>query len=275
MPELPEVETIRKQLNRTIRGAIIKDVKIKNAKPLRGVSKEKFIKIVKGAKISDVSRRAKLLILKLSNNNNILLHLKMTGRMLLVGKKEAPTKHTHIVFELVGSRNLFFEDYRKFGFVKLMKEKEMEKYFDKEGYGPEPLSANFSYKIMKTCLLAHPKKKIKPLLMEQSCIAGIGNIYASEICFYARVHPERRIKDIKEAEFKKIYNGTKKILRSAIENRGSSSDAYLDAYGKKGKFVPRLKVYGREGEKCIGCAGKVKKYKLAGRGTYFCPICQK
>ncbi|MBU1179387.1 bifunctional DNA-formamidopyrimidine glycosylase/DNA-(apurinic or apyrimidinic site) lyase [Patescibacteria group bacterium] len=275
MPELPEVETIRRQLNRAIKGAVIHDVKIRNAKLLKGISKEKFIKLVKGAKIIDVSRRAKLLILQLSNKNNILFHLKMTGRMLLVGKKEAPTKHTHIVFELAGSRNLFFEDYRRFGFVKLMNDAEMEKYFEKERYGPEPLSANFSYKIMKACLSAHPAKKIKPLLMEQSCIAGIGNIYASEICFYARVSPERRIKDIKEAEFKKIYQGTKKILRLAIASKGSSSDAYLDTYGKKGKFVPKLKVYGREGDKCIGCAGKVRKYKLAGRGTYFCPSCQK
>ncbi|MCG2694322.1 bifunctional DNA-formamidopyrimidine glycosylase/DNA-(apurinic or apyrimidinic site) lyase [Candidatus Parcubacteria bacterium] len=275
MPELPEVETIKRQLDRTIKGAIIKDVKIKNVKSIESISKEKFIKAVRGAKISDVSRRAKLLILNLSNKNNILFHLKMTGRMLLVGKKEASTKHTHIIFELSGSHNLFFEDYRKFGFARLMTKGEMDKYFSGEAYGPEPLSKNFNYKTMKACLLAYPTKKIKSLLMEQSCIAGIGNIYASEICFYARVHPERKVKDIKEVEFKKLYEGTKEILRSAISSGGSSSDSYIDAYGKKGKFVPKLKVYGREGEDCIGCSGKVKKYKLAGRGTYFCPSCQK
>ena len=275
MPELPEVETIRRQLDRTIKGAVIKDIKIRNIKPLKNVSKKKFIKLVKSTKISGTERRAKLLILNLSNKNNIIFYLKMTGRMLLVGKKEAPTKHTHIIFELSGLRNLFFEDYRKFGFIMLLSEKEMKKYFEKEGYGPEPLSANFSYKVMKLCLLAHRTKKIKPLLMEQSCVAGIGNIYASEICFYARVHPERRVKDIKEAELKKIYEGTKKILRLAISSGGSSSDTYIDAFGKKGKFVSKLKVYGREGEKCIGCKGEVKKYKLAGRGTYFCPKCQK
>jgi formamidopyrimidine-DNA glycosylase len=111
--------------------------------------------------------------------------------------------------------------------------------------------------------------------MEQSCVAGIGNIYAAEICFFARVHPGRKISGIIGAEFKKIYQGTKKILTSAIINRGTSADAYVDAHGKQGTFVPKLKVYGREGEKCLRCGGIIKKEKFAGRGTYFCPNCQK
>ncbi|MFH1193975.1 MAG: bifunctional DNA-formamidopyrimidine glycosylase/DNA-(apurinic or apyrimidinic site) lyase [bacterium] len=287
MPELPEVETIRRQLEKEIKGATIKEVEVRNAKPLN-VPPEKFISAVSGAKIKEVGRRAKLLLLYLTNGNILMFHLKMTGRMLLVKKGAEPTKHTHIVFKLSPHRlptlprgesergvDLFFEDYRRFGFVKLLEEKNLEKYFAGEGYGPEPLSPQFSYKIMKARLLAHKNKKIKQMLMEQSCVAGIGNIYAAEICFYAGVHPERKVGEIKETEFKKIYDGTKKILKAAIANRGSSADAYLDAYGKQGTFVPKLKVYDREGKKCVRCGGIIKKIKSAGRGTYFCPKCQK
>lgn len=286
MPELPEVETIRRQLEKEIKGAVIKDVIVRNFKPLN-VSREKFIAAVRGAKIKEIGRRAKLLIFYLSNKNVLLFHLKMTGRMLLAGKKDAPTKHTHVVFELSGKNNLFFEDYRKFGFVKLMKAEDLEKYLAGQGYGPEPSAKDFSYAAMRACLLAHKNKRLKDILMDQTCIAGIGNIYAAEICFYAGVRPSRKIADITDAEFKKIYQGTKIILASAIANRGTSADAYLDAYGKQGTFVPKLKVYGREGKKCLSlrspsgakgdvqCGGTVVKEKLGGRGTYYCPKCQK
>lgn len=284
MPELPEVETIRRQLEKEIKGATIKNVVVRSSKPLN-VSAKKFVAAVRGAKIKEVGRRAKLLLLYLKpimgvfvdTNTPIIVafHLKMTGRMLLAGKKEPPTKHTHIVFELSGGRNLFFEDYRKFGFVKLLKENDLEKYLACQGYGPEPFAKNFSYATMKACLLAHKNKRLKDILMDQTCIAGIGNIYAAEICFFAKVRPDRKIADITEAEFKKIYDGTKKILADAIANRGTSADAYVDAYGKQGTFVPKLKVYDREGEKCLRCGGIVKKEKLGGRGTYWCPACQK
>lgn len=297
------METIRRQLEKEIKGATIKDVVVRNAKPLN-VSVKKFITAIRGAKIKEVGRRAKLLIFYLSpsaassssslvsssrkrGSSVLLFHLKMTGRMLLVLRNAQPTKHTHIIFRLSGSRDLFFEDYRKFGFVKLLKADVLEKYLAGQGYGPEPLSANFNYKNFKECLLAYKNKKIKQVLMEQSCVAGIGNIYAAEICFFAGVHPERKISQIKKTELKKIYQGVKKILASAISNRGTSADSYVDAYGKQGTFVPKLKVYGREGEKCLSrrspngakedvrCGGIIKKEKIGGRGTYWCPGCQR
>jgi len=282
MPELPEVETIRRQLEHAIKGATIKDVAVRNSKPLN-VSKEKFIAAVRGAKIKEIGRRAKLLIFYLSNKNILLFHLKMTGRMLLAGKKDAPTKHTHVVFELSGAHpsaklrvgNLFFEDYRRFGFVKLLEDNDLEKYLAGQGYGPEPFAKDFSYAAMKACLLAHKNKRLKDILMDQTCIAGIGNIYAAEICFYAGVRPARKIADITDAEFRKIFDGTKKILALAIVNRGTSADAYVDAFGRQGTFVPKLKVYDREGKKCLRCGGTVVKEKLGGRGTYYCPKCQK
>ena len=180
-----------------------------------------------------------------------------------------------MLFIKSGKYNLFFEDYRRFGFVKLFTINELEAYFNKENYGPEPLSKNFNYKIMKDCLLSHKNKKIKQVLMDQTCIAGIGNIYAVEICFYAQVRPDRKIVDIPEAEFKKIFNGIKHILTNAIKSRGTSADAYVDAFGKEGEFVPKLKVYGRMGKKCIRCGGMIKKERIGGRGTFWCPDCQK
>lgn len=276
MPELPEVETIRRQLEKNIKGATIKSVEIRSAKPLN-VSRKEFEKAVTGEKIKNIKRRAKLLIFELSNGDNLLFHLKMTGKMLLAPKNTEPAKHTHIVFDLSSVYNLFFDDYRKFGFVKVFKKQPggLENYLDKQGYGPEPLAPEFVYKIMKACLLSHPNKKIKEILMNQSCIAGIGNIYAAEICFYAGISPSRKIADITDMEFKKIYIGAKKILKSAIASRGSSADAYVDAYGKQGTFVPKLRVYGRKEKKCFRCGGIIKKEKLAGRGTFWCPKCQK
>ena len=270
------METIRRQLERAVKGAKIDDATALNSKPLK-VTKEVFLRAVKGAEIKDVRRRAKLLLLYLSNGTILMFHLKMTGRMLLSDKSRLPTKHTHIIFKLSGAKhNLFFEDYRKFGFVKVFEgQGALEEYFRQQGYGPEPLSEEFSYEPMKQCLLARPKKKIKQVLMEQKCVAGIGNIYASEICFYARLNPFKKIGDMREDEFKKIYTGTKEILRKAIASRGSSSDAYLDAYGRAGQFVPKLKVYGRDGRSCLRCGNIIKKEMIGGRGTYYCPKCQK
>jgi formamidopyrimidine-DNA glycosylase len=276
MPELPEVETIRRQLEKSIKGATIKSVEVRNAKPLK-VSRKEFEKAITGATIKNIKRRAKLLIFEFSNGDAALFHLKMTGRMLLVLKDAQPTKHTHIVFYLSGRYDLFFEDYRKFGFVKIFKKQPggLENYLDKQGYGPEPLEPEFVFKTMKARLLVHPNKKIKEILMDQSCVAGIGNIYAAEICFYAGVRPDRKIGEIAEGEFKKIYDGAKKILKAAVTSRGSSADAYVDAHGKQGTYVPKLKVYGREGKKCARCGSIIKKEKIGGRGTYWCPKCQK
>jgi formamidopyrimidine-DNA glycosylase len=274
MPELPEVETIRRQLDKEIAGKTVKSVVVRNVKPLN-VSGKQFQATVSGKKITGVERRAKLLIFNLSGGWRIFFHLKMTGRMLLAAKNTPPAKHTHIVFNLSGGKDLFFEDYRRFGFVKLFDSTEAEKYLTSQNYGAEPLLPQFNYKTMKACLLAHPKKKIKEMLMNQSCIAGIGNIYAVEICFYAGVNPIRHIADITETELKEIFAGTKKILTSAVANRGTSADSYVDAYGEQGTFVPKLKVYNRANEKCLRCGGTIKKAKIAGRGTFWCPDCQK
>jgi formamidopyrimidine-DNA glycosylase len=147
--------------------------------------------------------------------------------------------------------------------------------FDKEGYGPEPLDPSFTFARFRMCMTGRPAKKIKPLLMEQTCIAGIGNIYADEACWYGKVHPERTVGSLSETELKGVYRGAIKALKDSVERQGSSADNFVDLYGREGKNVPHLKVYGREGEKCRRCGTPLKKIWVAQRGATYCPSCQK
>jgi len=295
MPELPEVETIKRQLNNVIVGKKrksrglkstsssspkrIKSVEILEPRLIK-VSLKSFKKAVIGATIKAIRRRAKLLIIDLSDGHSLLIHLKMSGQLIYQPARHPELdseshKHTRVVYNFTDGSKLLHNDLRKFGFVKLVETKEVLKYLEKERYGPEPLEKNFAPKNFKTLLVNQSRKKIKPILMEQTFIAGIGNIYADEICFYAGVKPTRIVGTLTDEEIKKLFNGIKKILREAIRYRGSSADLYLDAEGKEGEYVPRLKVYGREGEKCPRCGGIVERIKIGGRGAHFCPRCQK
>lgn len=272
MPELPEVETIRRGLAKKIIGKKIKTVEIKFPRFINMSTKE-FQQIVVGATVKDVKRRAKSLIIELSNGWSILVHLKMTGQIILDG--QPGTGAPHIIYSFEGGAQLKHYDFRKFGYAKLIKTEEVEKKLANDQLGPEPLDKNFTLEKFVALLKTKPKAKIKPLLMDQKFIAGIGNIYAQEICFYARVLPTRAIATLTKKEIKDLYLGMRKILEEAISLSGSSvDDAYVDLSGKKGSYAPKLKVYGREGEKCRRCKGVVKKIKLGGRGTNFCS-CQK
>lgn len=275
MPELPEVETIRRQLERVLVGKTIKSVKVRLGKKIN-LPASKFVAKLRGAKFLAIRRRAKLLILDLDNKISLLIHLKMTGRLLYISANIRPTKHTHVVFNLSDGQQLFWEDIRKFGFIKVTPTVEVDDYLARANYGPEPLEKDFSFEIFKNCLANSPRKKIKSLLMEQTCLAGIGNIYADEGLWYAGIQPTRRAKNLKEKELRKLYNGLRKTLLESIKYHGTSADTYLDVYGREGKFVPRLKAYGKEGTKCArGDGGIIKKIRLGGRGTHFCPVHQR
>ena len=276
MPELPEVETIVQELKRRVVGKTFNDVEIKVPKIVR-FSKESFDKYVKGKKITGVMRRAKLIILNLSSNYSLLFHLKLSGRLLLLKpkEKEDKTKHSHIIFTFKDNYKLVFNDLRKFGFIKLIETNKLEDYFKKEKYGPEPLDKRFTYKTFKEIVDKRPNRKIKQFLLDQTLIAGIGNIYSDEICYYAKVHPLRTMSSLSEPELKKIYKGIKYILKSAVKHKGSSVDDYVDLSGKSGDYVKYHKVYRKEGKPCSGCKGKIKRIKLGGRSSCFCPACQK
>lgn len=266
MPELPEVETIKRQLNKRIKGKKISRVDV-------GLPKIIFGKIAKGAKIIDLFRRGKLLILELSKGNFIVHHLKLTGQLIYKGKIN---KHTHLIYYFTDKTHLVYNDLRQFGYVKVFKDKEsLNQFLEKEELGPEPLEKDFTFDKFKKLLNQRKRAQIKPLLMNQKFIAGIGNIYASEILFFARVLPTRIVKSLKPKEIEGIYQGIKKILFLAIRVKGTSASDYLDAYGKKGGFMPLAKVYQREKQPCPVCGTKVKRIKIGQRSSFFCPKCQK
>ena len=275
MPELPEVETIKRQLNKELTGAKIREVQVVNGKKIN-VGGRELARLLKGAKVTGVNRRAKMLLINFDNGWSVLIHLIMTGRLLIKPANSQAGPHTFVIFTLNTGKKFFWEDIRKFGYLKLIKTNKLEAFFRNQGLGPEPLDRSFNAKSLASCLNRFSSKKIKPLLLEQRCIAGIGNIYASEILNFAGVHPKRRAGKIQNQEIKKMNQGLKKILLLAVKKRGSSADSYVDLYGKQGQMVPLLKVYDREGEKCFYCKkGEIKKIKMAGRGTYFCPAHQK
>ncbi len=273
MPELPEVETITRQLNSKITNLVIADVEVRKAKLFRG-EKEDMI----GAKVIKVWRRAKMVIIDLDNDLHLLFHLKMSGQLLLVGKYDKqfvklPNKFSHVIFNFTNGDKLFFNEMRQFGWVRVVKSEELKVESDKLGI--EPLSKDFTFKKFKEILGKKTKVKIKPMLMDQKLISGIGNIYASEICFYAKVLPTRLIGSLSDKEQCGIYNGIKSILLKAIKYKGTSADLYITTTGEKGDFEKYLQVYGRQEKKCLRCKdGIVKKIKLGGRGTFYCSACQ-
>lgn len=292
MPELPEVETITRQLKEKIVGLTIHDVEVKKERLFKGDPRDLI-----GAKVQGVKRRAKNIIIDLeeptdtsgvSVGKHLLIHLKMTGQLIYSDKNgrfggghpvppfntEVPNKYTYIIFSFSDGSHLYYNDLRQFGWIKIISDKELEKEFEK--FGPEPLGKNFTAEVLKRNLQKYPRKKIKPTLMEQSVLAGLGNIYAAEVCFDAEILPTRVIATLTDKDYNNLYKAIKKVLTLAIKYKGTSSENYVTLEGKQGTYRDHLWVYGREGLDCPkGCEGKVKKIKLGGRGTYFCPSCQK
>ena len=231
--------------------------------------------------IQNINRRAKLIIINLSSGYSLLIHLKLTGQLIFQdnNKKKSvnkPDKYTRLVYNFSDSSQLFHNDLRKFGYVKVVPTKELENFLKKEeNYGPEPLSKNFTLKLFKKLLSLRPNSKIKPLLMNQSVIAGIGNLYSDEILFESGVRPDRLVKDLKTNEVKKIFQNIKKILKKAIQCKGSSVNNYLDVKGQKGGYNNFIKVYRREGKLCYKCGTEIIQKRINGRSAHFCPHCQK
>jgi formamidopyrimidine-DNA glycosylase len=270
MPELPEVETIKRQLNKRIKGKKIRDVEIKLPKLVKCPLK-KFKEAVQGSIIKKISRRAKLLIIELSNGYCLITHLKMAGQLVL---NDMPHKHTCLIYHFNDKNRLVFNDLRRFGFVRLIQKKDLADFLKEKKFGPEPLSKKFTLNLFKEILNKRKKAKIKPLLMNQNFLAGIGNLYSDEILFLAKVLPYRKSGTLKDIEIKRIYQAIKKILSLAIIKGGSTSATYLDAEGKKGKYFPLVKVYRRNGKPCFNCGTEIQRIIINGRSAHFCPKCQ-
>lgn len=216
--------------------------------------------------VTAVRRRAKILIVDLKDGSSLVFHLKLTGQLIFNGK---PSRHTREVFYFTDGTRLVFNDARKLGWWKKVKNtRQIESQF-----GPEALEIDLP--TFKACLQSHPRAKIKPLLMDQKFIAGIGNIYSDEILFAAKVAPLRLVKTLTGKEIQGIFQNINKILKAAIKRHGSSVEYYLDAFGQKGSYVKEHKVYRREGEPCVRCGAKIKRVRLGGRSAHYCPRCQK
>jgi len=290
MPELPEVETIKRGLNRKAKGKKIKKLWTDHAKMVKGLSFSQLEKEIKNAHIIKVTRRAKNLLLELSNGSSLWIHLKMTGHLLLKPKnptskeieffeKDKFNAYIHFIFYFTDGSRLDFSDLRKFGKIKLIKARvnEILKNSSKYGLdkiGPEPLLKKFSSQKLQE-IISGSNRAIKIVLMDQALIAGIGNIYASEILFSARINPLRRAKTIKWNEIQRLHRSIKKILTKAIKLKGTSVNDYRDLSGEKGNFQKMLKVYQRAGKKCRRCGKVIKRIKQGQRSTFYCPHCQR
>jgi len=269
MPELPEVETIRRDLARDLKGARIKDVEIINSKVVKEPNASEFKRCLKGKTFKQFLRRAKVLAIRLSGGDDLVVHLRMTGQLIYSKKREEKAR---VVFVLSNGAYLNFNDQRLFAELRLVRDWKSLKFV--QSLGPEPLNKSFTQAKFKQ-MLAGKKTKIKPLLLDQSFIAGIGNLYAQEMLFFAGILPTRLANKLKNTEVRKLYQSIQKVLREAIKYRGSSVDNYVNGRGKQGKYHLRLQVYDRKDEACFRCKGKIKKISLGGRGTCFCPKCQK
>lgn len=275
MPELPEVETIKRELEQAILGKKIAGVIVNNAKVIREPKKDKFIAELKNQTIKKILRKGKLLILELLSGKSLTIHLKMTGQLIYpshqkLGSGVNPGKISRVSFKFSDNTILDFNDNRLFGELRLIDNWQNLKFIKE--LGPEPFDLSVSqFKQM----LANKKTKIKPLLMDQTFMSGVGNLYAAEALFRAKIHPIRPALSLTEKEKEKLFQEIKSVLLEAIKYKGSSVDQYVQLSGKPGDYVKYHRVYGREGKPCFSCKGKVKRISLGGRGTYFCPICQK
>ena len=274
MPELPEVETVCRGLRKYALGLKIRDVKVTLPKIIN-VPTSRFRRNIIGAIIKDVQRRAKTINIRLSNGYWLVSHLKMSGQMLYLPKAEPVKKHTHIIFDLSNGYTLRFWDQRQFGYVRLFDGPGRDRFMAELDFGPEPLEKDFTLAQFRQMLKSKPRARIKPLLMDQTFISGIGNLYADEILFYARIHPLTRSGLFKDNEIKKIFQGIKQILALGVKKRGSSIELYVDVSGQPGGFVPYIKAYGREGEACVRCKALIKRIKIGSRSAYFCSRCQR
>ncbi len=288
MPELPEVETIVRQLNKEVTNKKIKAVFCFTQTILKNISCSSFKKEITEQIIEKIERKGKNILIYLSNKKIILIHLKLTGHLLigdyeiknnqLIPKedqlKDPNNRFIRLAFLLNDNRFLVLSDLRKFAKILLLKPEELEK--ELQSLGIDPLSSDFSLTNFKN-LLTKKKGAIKKFLMDQKYISGIGNIYSSEILFEAKIHPLKKIERLTDKEIKNLYNAIKKILLKAVEYQGTSAkdETYRNLYGEKGKYEKFLKVYQREGQKCLNCGQIIKKIVINNRSTFFCPNCQK
>jgi formamidopyrimidine-DNA glycosylase len=333
MPELPEVETVRRGLNRLIIGRKITSIKSDNPKSFPNAPHD-IEQFLINAEVIDVRRRAKVLMIDLSTNYTLVIHLKMTGQLVFVGNGgraadvtfrsnplepksdqtpgllsdlersriteesasngeqnrdetrfgaghpndslvgKLPDKSTRVIFEFTDGSHLYFNDQRKFGWVKLIPTLEVPNIDFMKKVGPEPLEADFNAQQFAARFKRRARTTIKAALLDQTVIAGVGNIYADESLWGAKIHPSRLVGSITNAEFKRLYTEVRAVMNLSIEKGGSTNKNYVNAEGKKGSYMDFARVFRREGLACPRCGTEIVKIRVASRGTHICPNCQ-
>ena len=289
MPELPEVEVVKRSLINKTQNLIVKAVKINDGRLRYKITRKKIKKIV-GLKFQKILRRSKYLLFFFNKDIVMIVHLGMTGKFFFENtqRKKLKTsfyydinedkdkKHDRIIFELTNNQKLIYNDIRKFGFIKLIKRVNLNQNIHLKHLGPEPLSARFNIRYFKNYIMGK-KRTVKDILMDQKFISGLGNIYVNEILFFSRVRPAKKIKKITNFEIQKIIKFSKKIISKAIILGGSSIKNFSSSSGKKGSFQQHFSVYGKKGENCskVTCSGKIRKIVIANRASFFCNKCQK
>jgi formamidopyrimidine-DNA glycosylase len=301
MPELPEVETVRRGLIKLIIGKTIESVEHDWPKSFPN-SQPDVDSFLVGAGITNVRRRAKILIIDLSTDYSLVIHLKMTGQMVFVPSaetsrrskvegfederfgaghpndsllKELPDNSTRVIIMFNDKSHLYFNDQRKFGWVRLLPTYELEKREFLSKLGPEPLEPEFTYDVFHLGLMRRKRSNIKAVLLDQTTLSGVGNIYADESLWGAMIHPATLVEDITKLKLKKLHNEIIYVLNLSIDKGGSTSRNYVNAEGKKGSYLEFAKVFRRENLPCPRCGTTIEKIRVAGRGTHFCPKCQK
>jgi formamidopyrimidine-DNA glycosylase len=288
MPELPEVETIRVGLSQNIVGLKLTDIEVLNLKSFHS-SAELTDKYAINAAIIRLERRGKVLIMRLDTGYSLLFHLKMTGQMVLVkpdGQRYAgghPTKSmadvlpdgsTKVIFRLSDGSTLYFNDQRMFGWIKLVPDAEVLNDSLIARLGPEPLTEAFELSGFATVLARHPKSPIKAVILDQSTVAGVGNIYADESLHLAKLHPATPAGQLTAPQVKRLYEAIKTIIALGVQHGGTSFTTYVNALGGTGDYLHNARVFRRQGLACPVCGTVIIKSRVAGRGTHLCPTCQ-
>lgn len=303
MPELPEVETVVRGL-RVLKGKKIVSVDVRRPKLVsvgpKTLSPKRqhtlalvraFERAIIGKKILRVMRRAKLIQLQLSNDWWLFIHLKMAGQMVIQRKGQKrllirllnsahapleamPSKHTHITVRFSDGTLLYYNDARLFGTWRAVQDVDLPRVVDLAGYGPEPLERGFTAAGLRSALQRRPRMPIKQALTDQTLLAGVGNIYADEILFSARLKPTRNVESLKPADWQLLFRSLQRVLRHAIRTHGSSVGEFIRTDGSVGTYGRYHKVYGRKNRACVRCGTPIIRITLGGRGTHYCPVCQ-
>lgn len=286
MPELPEVETVRRGLAELIIGKVVTAETHDTEKGFPNAPDD-VKQFLAGATITDVRRRAKVLMVDLSSGYSLVIHLKMTGQLVFVGDTrfgaghpndslvgDLPDKSTRVTLTFSDGTKLFFNDQRKFGWMRLMPTIEIPNIDFMQKVGPEPLAEAFTAKEFMQRFERRGRTNIKAALLDQSVVAGVGNIYADESLWGAEIHPKRLVNTVTEQEFTLLYKELREVMNLAVEKGGSSNHTYVNAEGKKGNYMDFARVFRREGLACPRCGTTIEKLRVAGRGTHICPVCQ-